>query len=462
MVFFLGVLGMAYKKHYTKKSPEEKKKEITKLIENAENGVANVFHNRESLKEYLSFMSQFYNYSSRNMSLIQKQFDGAHAVASFKAWKDKGYSVKKGEKGIRILVPYKRPEGFYADDKTWKNLEDATEEEKRLIEEGEIKVIKEHVIFGIGTVFDISQTTMPPEDYPKFFPNKPFINGNFEHYESFMRALYDVAKKMNVTIVAPYHELGSARGVYSPLDNSISLNPRNSKLQNVATLIHELGHAKMHTIDKYSSTTEPEKEFQAEMVNYVVCHHFGIDNEQGEKEQQSLDYIHSWTKGKTIRDKAELLDEVKRTSEFLIQNIEEYFEKEKMKSNNFNLEDGDAILFSEKGPKSVSLKGGRISEYLDTSFVKCINLKKGIQLWTNDDKTYNNSLHEIVLPESLSNEKHELELNGNFLFTGTDDKNNIVPLSIEQIEEIQRISHTVKSSEKGHNEVKRQEMIFER
>jgi hypothetical protein len=59
------------------------------------------------MKEYLDFMSKFYNYSPRNSALIQKQFRGAEAVGSFTFWKNKGYSVQKGEKGIKIVVPTK-------------------------------------------------------------------------------------------------------------------------------------------------------------------------------------------------------------------------------------------------------------------------------------------------------------------------------------------------------------------
>ncbi|WP_025731561.1 ArdC-like ssDNA-binding domain-containing protein [Heyndrickxia ginsengihumi] len=456
---------MTYSKKYKKKSTQEKKEEISKLIENAEIGVSNVFESRENLIEYLQFMGQFYNYSSRNMSLIQSQFEGAQAVASFKTWKEKGYSVKKGEKGIKILVPYHRPEGFITNDNEWKALKEATTEEKEQIKLGILKTVREHVTFGTGTVFDVSQTTMPPEDYPSIFPNKPFIHGNFDQYDTFMKALYHVADKMKVAIVEPRHELGSARGGYYPFDHTISLNPRNNKLQNVSTLIHELGHAKMHTKDKYFNTNTPEKEFQAEMVNYVVCHHFGIDNDEGEKEKQSLHYIHNWTEGKTIRDKAKLLDEVEKTSRFLIENIEDAFEKEKEKDKHKHvaLLNGDAILYSDNGAESVILKDTDVNHIINAEFIKCIRLKNNVNLWINDGQE-KDSIHQINLPESLS--KHsELTLYGDFLFTGSNELGSSIPLNAKQLSEIKKINHTVLKATKKRDSLskkKSQELILER
>ncbi|MBA9042709.1 hypothetical protein HNP21_005847 [Bacillus aryabhattai] len=95
-------------KTYAKKSVEDKRKEVEELTKGMEKKVEQHFHSVEDLKDYLSFMGKFYQYSMSNTALIQKQFRGAQAVGSFKFWKDKGFSVNKGEKGIKILVPNKQ------------------------------------------------------------------------------------------------------------------------------------------------------------------------------------------------------------------------------------------------------------------------------------------------------------------------------------------------------------------
>src|SRR5699024_11254035 len=69
------------------------------------------------------------------------------------------------------------------------------------------------------------------------------------------------------------------------------LNPRNSQLQNIKTLLHELGHAQLHNPNSksYNISTE-EKEFQAEMVAYSVASYFKIDTSE-----YSLKYLANWT-----------------------------------------------------------------------------------------------------------------------------------------------------------------------
>src|SRR5699024_9697952 len=90
---------------YIKKTAKQKKEEINELTKDFLEKLDSYFISEEQLKEHLEFMGTFHKYSPRNMALIDKQFKGARAVDSFKSWKDKGVSVKKGEKGIKILVP---------------------------------------------------------------------------------------------------------------------------------------------------------------------------------------------------------------------------------------------------------------------------------------------------------------------------------------------------------------------
>lgn len=133
-----------------------------------------------------------------------------------------------------------------------------------------------------------------------------------------------VAEKNGVKIIAPKSELGVAKGVSYTLTKEVALNPRNSELQNVKTLLHELAHAKLHTAETHMNYTAPEKEFQAEMTAYAVSSYFGIDTSE-----YSLGYLASWTQGKEMKDKTKLLKEVHETSVEFIETIESSLEKEK-------------------------------------------------------------------------------------------------------------------------------------
>lgn len=106
------------------------------------------------------------------------------------------------------------------------------------------------------------------------------------------------------------------------LTKEVALNPRNSELQNVKTLLHELAHAKLHTAETHMNYSASEKEFQAEMTAYTVSSYFGIDTSE-----YSLGYLANWTQGKELKDKSKLLKEVHETSTEFIETIENTLEK---------------------------------------------------------------------------------------------------------------------------------------
>lgn len=320
-------MSKSYKKKYQTKSPEEKKEAVQTLTKKMEKSVEGYFRTPKDLKEYLTFMAKFYHYSPSNISLIQSQFQGASAVGSFSFWKEKGFPVKKGEKGIKILVPNRTVAKFKDKEGTWKTVTKASEEEKKQIESKSVEVIPGRLYFAVGHVFDVSQTNAKAEDLPRIFPNR-WLEGSVTDYQSLYKGMEAIAEKNGVKIIAPKSELGVAKGVSYPLTKEVALNPRNSELQNVKTLLHELAHAKLHTAETRMNYTAPEKEFQAEMTAYAVSSYFGIDTSE-----YSLGYLASWTQGKEMKDKTKLLKEVHETSIEFIETIENTLEKENEKTN---------------------------------------------------------------------------------------------------------------------------------
>lgn len=313
-------------KTYAEKSVEDKRKEVEELTKGMEQKVEQHFHSVGDLKDYLSFMGKFYQYSMSNTALIQEQFFGAQAVGSFKFWKGKGFSVNKGEKGIKILVPNKTVPKFKDENGKLKSITKATLQEKKLIQEGKKEVTQGRLYFSVGHVFEISQTNAKASDLPKIFPNR-WLEGNVEDYKALYKGMEAIAEKNGISIIQPKEELGAAKGVSYTLTKEVALNPRNSERQNVKTLIHELAHAKLHTKDTHLNYTAAEKEFQAEMTAYTVSSYFGIDTSE-----YSLDYLSHWTKGKSFEDKTKLLKEVHETSVGFIETIEETLVKEREKN----------------------------------------------------------------------------------------------------------------------------------
>lgn len=165
------------KKDYKK---ENVKETVDSIIKSTNKKLNNYFKSPDDMKEYLKYMSKFYKYSIGNSSLIETQFRGATAVGSFKFWKDNGYSINKGEKGIQILTPatFKK---FIDEEGNEKLLSKATKEEKVKLKNGQLKESSSGITYKRGYVFDISQTNATATDLPKLFPNK-WLEGSVKDY----------------------------------------------------------------------------------------------------------------------------------------------------------------------------------------------------------------------------------------------------------------------------------------
>lgn len=277
--------------------------------------------------ELLKYISQFNNYSVKNISLIRSQRNGALGVASYKQFKEKGYQVQRGEKAIKILAP--KFQDFFRYEEEGKirmePVSQATKEQKQQIKEGKLKVIKDRLTnFVAVSVFDITQTDCPTEDYPVLYPNKP-ENFNFKGTEKdlkrFHQAVSDYAKSQNVKVNYDVVD-GTAKGFYAPSLNEIVVDKHLNEKEKTKVLLHELAHAEMHN-SKIMKDKAPELkavnvlEYQAEMTAYIVSSKFELDTED-----YSTHYLASWTK-REVDDDVYLksLEEVKEVSSKMIDKI---------------------------------------------------------------------------------------------------------------------------------------------
>ncbi|ELA48779.1 fimbrial isopeptide formation D2 domain-containing protein [Enterococcus faecium EnGen0005] len=282
----------------------------------------------EDVKELLNFMSRFPELSFRNQLLIEEQFPGATACLGRAALKKEGIYIKKGEQGNKIFVR-KTVKGFYEKGRGFVRETEATPEDKKRIESGQIEVIKKPY-YTIEKVFDITQTQLKPEDYPKIFPNRVFDFQLDKTGQSELQAgIQAVANNIGIQIrdmtesEVYQRELGQARGAYVRNEftgeEEIVMNTRNTPTQHLATSIHELAHARMH---KFSELDTATKELQAEMTSYIVCKHFGMDTSE-----KAIPYIATWTKnGQTLDDKeaaerGKIMNDVSRVANEFIQTI---------------------------------------------------------------------------------------------------------------------------------------------
>lgn len=430
------------KKAYNKKSKEDKEKEVNNLLEKANEGIEKCFTSPEHFKELISYMSKFYNYSFRNTFLIQEQFKGALAVGSYAFWKEKGFTVNKGEKGIKILVPNRLSDYFINSKGEEVKLSKATPEEKRLIEQGEIEVRKGKLIFNQGYVFEVSQTNAKAKDLPKIFPGR-WLDGEVNNYDLMYKAMENIANKIGVRIIEPKEELGSVKGVSYPLTKEVALNPRNTQLQNVKTLIHELAHAKLHTMETRDNYTTNEKEFQAEMSAYAVCSYFGLDTSE-----YSFRYIKSWTENVELKDKEKLINEVRETVKEYIEIIEETL----INSNSLLLENKDKIEQKLEDEKLINFIGkdrAVINEITRVELENIIN-KNNSNLFLQKDKELN-----------IKNEVVAIEVKGKYtdVYIGENyELDNLI--YIDDNKNLYRIKESI-DYDKSLYEIKEQEIMKE-
>ena len=271
---------------------------VRELTEKAENEVKSIIQSEEELAEYLTFCSKFYHYSSRNQLLIYHQRPGAVSCLGFSEMKKRGLHLRKGSKAIQILAPM-----------IVKEEDEQTQEE--------IEKVKGYKYVN---VFDITQTDLAPEDYPKHFPNKPYIFKYDFNIDDMQRAIQSLANDMHVTIEIDTNDsVGAARGAYYPQLEKILLNAGNTESQNIAVQFHELAHAHLHNFRKNPKSNKAIKETQAEMVAHIVSKYFGMDTTE-----KSIHYISSWSnKLKAIPDKElpNVFSEIQNTAKYFIMKI---------------------------------------------------------------------------------------------------------------------------------------------
>ncbi|HFZ7304468.1 TPA: PBECR4 domain-containing protein [Streptococcus agalactiae] len=318
----------------------------------------------EDLMEYVEFMSKFPQLSPRNVALIQDQWRGANAVATYDQWQSmgealgikpedviqtkatyvnkrtgetkevvhQGLSVKTGEKSQITLfrplmvrmIPVLDENGHQVkNDKgnpKYKKFSDATPQEKELVKAGKLPVRQfqernpktGQPRFTTYKVFELSQTTLKPESYPKAMPNRHY---NFDvdkvKTKEVLEGLCDYAESIGVSIMKDEaHVLGNAKGAFFPGEQLILINPDNTPGEKIATTIHELAHATLHNpslSDQYKELPKVQKELEAEMTSHLLSKHFGLDTSE-----KAIDYMAKWTDNLQGLDDKQLADSLKR------------------------------------------------------------------------------------------------------------------------------------------------------
>ncbi|WP_040543803.1 ArdC-like ssDNA-binding domain-containing protein [Metamycoplasma auris] len=281
------------------------------------------------MQDFLSFSAQIKSkYSYRNTNWIKKQYKGASIVKTYSDWKKDNIEVRKGQHGIKILRPIFAEvveiENKVIPKKKW---DDAILQK---IKNNELEVQNVLRSFGISYVFDISQTFLPKEKYPKNYfdswyrKNKPDPTLD-EKCSIIFNVLSRIIERKGWKINTDA-TLGLVQGQTTFLLKEIKLNKLNELHENLNTLFHEYAHI-LCEHDK-SKISLGLKEYQAELVAYTCHKHINI-----EVKEHSFKYMKGWLKDINASQKRAIVDQIIRVSKEIVNELEDELRAMELETN---------------------------------------------------------------------------------------------------------------------------------
>lgn len=294
------------KKEYIK----EKQEKVQELLKQVKEG-ARDFYESDKYKQFLGTMAKFHTYSANNIMLMLSQNPNISLVAGYNSWRDKfNRHVKKGETELKIFIytPYKTTERV---PKLGRNGDPIYDRKGNLVTD---LVETLNPAFSIGTVFDVSQTEGEP--LPELVTE---LKGKAENYKDFIEVLTRSSK-------APisFGEIeGDTKGYYVPGLNTIKIKEGMGELQTIKTLLHEIAHSELHTIEAMEDDPKNKhtKEVEAESVAYVVSQYYGLYTSE-----YSFGYIATWSSDKDLSELHQSMKTISDKAEDLITKMDKEFE----------------------------------------------------------------------------------------------------------------------------------------
>lgn len=242
------------------------------------------------IQRYLNFFASFHQYSFHNKMLVYIQRPNATKVASFDSWKKIHRVVKKGAKGIMVMVPI-----FHAGQNPLKN-KDAENTNP--------------ISFKVGYVYDIADTEATSEEGN--IPETPQWWGSNEPNET-ADAIFTLVTKAAAAdgIKITYEDAKGGEHGYSS-GGHINISSSVQGAEKASVMIHEYAHELMHWKEKSKFYAGDEvkgskemKELQAESVAYIVLTHYDIPAEH------NTTYLALWNaKGDLIKKNMQLISNV--------------------------------------------------------------------------------------------------------------------------------------------------------
>lgn len=229
--------------------------------------------NPEDLIELARFSKNFTKYSINNDILLYKQNSGATFVATYNQWQNLGYKVIEKGSGIKLLQPNTLT-FFYNENNELKPIKEATKIEQKKIKNKEYKTVRKIVSFSTFIVHDISATNCPVEEYPNFY-NMGYPS---EIHKNIADALIDYCSENKIMVSEQNLNSISLRGLAYKKEDVIKLNSLMKDTQRLSTLVHEIGHIKLHRDNEQTNQKSTAlKEFEADLLSIMFSTDYNLE-----------------------------------------------------------------------------------------------------------------------------------------------------------------------------------------
>ena len=274
----------------------QEKEEIQETLNLIKEKANSILQTPELMKEFIAFSNNFNNYSVFNMLYIHSQRPDASFVAAKSFFNQENIRVKKDElkNPIKIFKPEIKEYFYSKKENKYKQVSQATEEEKELIKKGLIEV-NQHLSFVKVPVYDITQTHAQKTDYPRFLHRENLeTTENIDVKRTLVTMVNELRRKgINVDfkdLSNPDIRIGT-KG-YTDTENTIVLNLKDTPLNRLQVLTHEYAHCILHNQDRVLKDFSTKlKEFEAETTSFICLQKFGLAS----KKDSPL-YIMNWGK----------------------------------------------------------------------------------------------------------------------------------------------------------------------
>ena len=197
-------------------------------------------------------------------------------------------------------------------DAAWHRLSGAPQSVRGMVEAGMIET-REEPHFKVGTVFDISQTDCPLEDYPKLLG----LGYSSEQHAAIYKVACDYSTNIGLPVTETDLKSVTLREDYDPESHAIRINSILGDTQKLSTLLHEMAHGIMgHQVGEKSSA---QRELEADLLSMMLCNRYGIEVTDARIDHM-VNSFHAFTnEQKSVENPVQLVN--------LIESVNQLFER---------------------------------------------------------------------------------------------------------------------------------------